>query len=163
MFPRPAIFSQWNNVVKFNGFLFGLNLTSAPTMAYQDPDYLFDPLMKMVGQEDSLSKILLLNFKVPMISTYSFVYHFKSVTVARAKMGTSKYSLINGVDSRENLSFYHPEVAATSEQSSTNSKINDVIRSNINQGSLYIPKIYSFPEDADSERVTIGIAISSKC
>ena len=98
----PAVFRK---VSRFNGFFFAVNLTSIAPAAYSE-DELFDPTDVMVEQENKLVvKMDMLNM-VPVISLHSFIFHFKSVTVAVANFTRDKN------ETRNDLSFYHPQKSA---------------------------------------------------
>lgn len=70
--------------VRFNGFFFAVNVERIAPLAAAFPHALFDPHMKMVGQEDWLAKRLREVHIVPKMSKSVFIYHFKSVTVRAA-------------------------------------------------------------------------------
>ena len=64
--------------------------------------HLFDPHNVMVEQEDTLMASMMKHKLSPKICKYLFVYHYKSVTV-KAAGSTGR--------SRNNLKFFHPEIA----------------------------------------------------
>lgn len=108
--------SIWKNSFRFNGFLFGINLSSILSVAYNDPYELFDSKMKMVGQENWLSNNLEILNMTPVVSLFSFVYHYKSITVASAavsNIGPLRNYQVGNSDNRENISLYHPELLTT--------------------------------------------------
>ena len=83
--------------------------------AAYDESNLFDPHTVMIDQEDRLALKMRGLSMTPVISKFMVAYHFKSFTVSRAaisKNGTLTYKLSDGNDSRENLSYYHPELSA---------------------------------------------------
>jgi hypothetical protein len=103
--------SSWKNVVKFNGFFFGVNLKTTRTAAFsQNPLQLFDPGNVMVGQENSLTTQLIKIGLPPRICIHAFIYHSKSATVKVSGYDVAKGS--NQVESRNNLTFYHKNVTS---------------------------------------------------
>ena len=77
-----------------------MNLTSIQPVAFSKSE-LFDPENIMVEQETQLAlKMDAFSFK-PVVVLHSYVYHFKSVTVAVANFTREKN------ETRNNLSLYH--------------------------------------------------------
>jgi hypothetical protein len=83
----PSKPSTWRSKPRFNGFLFGVNITGIIPAAFSHPKALFDPQGLMVGQEDRLTQAMTDAGLKPTIALGAFVYHFKSVTVSLATKG----------------------------------------------------------------------------
>jgi hypothetical protein len=110
--------SSWKGRVKFNGFLFGINLLNTQAAAFNHRRLLLlDPGLVMVGQEDSLTtRILALHLPPPRICLHAFVHHTKSATVQASGYDVAKGS--NQVETRNNLQLYHRDLDNTSSAAS---------------------------------------------
>lgn len=128
---------------KFNGFLFGINIEKLIAKQIPWDDYtFFDPSTVMVGQEDRLSTLLNKKGILPVIEPFAFMYHYKSVTVGKAKSLES-----NEQDRRDNLTHYHVDIV-------------DKLTSNINYDKLdQYPLPYSDRDENLEERSDIPICI----
>lgn len=180
-----TIYSTWKDQIKFNGFFFGVNLSTSWELAYRDPIELFDSKMVMVGQEDALVDIMLAKVLIPRISIYSFVYHFKSITVKKALQRTTRsnftivvndvvklahrYSRLDGVDAREDLAYFHPELnlsassssssLASGASSSATLSTTGLLQDRYQPGRLHRPAIRS---QLISSSIRIGFIVSGK-
>ena len=102
---------------RFNGFLFGVNVSGIKEAAYDYPRLLFDDKLVMIHQEgDLVDRMTLLNMRIPKVSLTTFIYHFKSVTVKNSGyiVGKVNFDKKTGrkVDDleRNQLFHYHPEI-----------------------------------------------------
>jgi hypothetical protein len=125
--PSIAIPSFFRSEIRFNGFFFAVNISSIQPASHSSYE-LFDPSDLMVEQENHLAKKMSLKKLMPVISLYSYVYHFKSVTVSIANFTRDKN------ETRNNLSFYHsPSI--------------ENVRSNIALPFITRQLLYSIPYD----------------
>ena len=142
------VVSKWMDRIKFNGFFFAVNIHEIATSAY-DKSNLFDPDAIMVDQEDRLMTRMTRNNKTPKICRFAFVFHFKSVTVK-----ASNYVMGSKVETRNNLSFYHPEL-----QTDVAPLAYPELYSTYPTSRMTIPTVQLYPND--HRPVVIGIAVSN--
>lgn len=108
----PSLFKGYP---RFNGFLFGVNITGIREAAYDHPRLLFDDKLIMVDQEgDLVNRMVQLNTPTPKVALTAFIYHFKSVTVKKSGYIVGKPSFDKAgkqIDQseRDDLQHYHPE------------------------------------------------------
>ena len=112
--------STFKGVPRFNGFLFGVNISGIEPAAYSYPRLLFDDKLVMIDQEgDLVDRMILLKMPTPKVSLTTFIYHFKSVTVKNSGYVIGKETFdksgkkINDLE-RNNLFHYHPEIVDNS-------------------------------------------------
>eukprot|EP01033_Poteriospumella_lacustris_P005885 gene5885-4227_t len=79
---------DYDNRPKFNGFCFGVNLELIAPAAFEANVHLFDPRDRIVGQEDALTLRMEKAGLLPILLHCTFVFHFKSHTVAAANFTT---------------------------------------------------------------------------
>lgn len=118
--------SLYRGKVRFNGFMFGINIELLKPAIYQYPTLLFDDKLIMVGQEDDLvNRMVNASLRLPKISLCSYLYHYKSVTVSKAldkSINVTNAKVANPYadkmnDKRNDLAYFHPELLPTANTS----------------------------------------------
>ncbi len=120
----------------------------------------------MVGQEDSMIECIKNNSIVPNISPVLYLYHFKSVTVIKARQNGGHqnpiYKASDGSDARDRLEFYHSMKSLT--RSVNDSKDNAPLRDQSNlYSSIKIPRFRAVSSYNYQNPIQVGICFSSKC
>lgn len=143
--------SLYRGAPRFNGFLFGVNLTGIRPAAFDHPHHLFNASNLVVGQEDELAARMAVHGIVPKIAKAAFVYHFKSVTVQAAWNATirSFKSVVDNVtfDRRDDIRLYHPELAGLGDNTTDSTALSParnpitppILRENLADLSMYPP------------------------
>ena len=87
----------WKDVAEhFNGFNFAINITAIKPASFRSSwGFLMDPSHKIVGQEDRLWYNMRKHGLRASIALYSYIFHFKSITVVGDK------------NKRENVTKFH--------------------------------------------------------
>ncbi len=119
----------------------------------------------MVGQEDSMIQCFKNNSIVPSISPVLFLYHFKSITVIKARQNEGYHSPVykaaDGTDARDRLEFYHSakSLSDTYNYVDDNAQIREPSKI---VSSIMTPKFRAVSSNLYRNPIQIGMFYSSK-